>query len=99
MEIQKVIRVNLNDFEKSELINLALHKHRIFIKSQIENNIFIHPDEKYEQYINLDVILYTMYNLLMNECNEEEIIDHLNYQGVMHNFKWFCEDYGICYLI
>jgi hypothetical protein len=51
MEIQKVIRVNLNDFEKSELINLALHNHRLFLMYQIENNIYIHPDEKNEQYI------------------------------------------------
>ena len=97
MEIQKDFRVNLNDFEKSELINLSLHNHRIFLMTQIENNIFIHPDEKNEQYINLDFILHTMYNLLMNDKNENDIIDNLNNQGFMHNFKWFCEDYGISY--
>jgi len=97
MEIQKDFRVNLNDFEKSELINLSLHNHRIFLMTQIINNIFIHPDEKEEQYINLDFILHTMYNLLMSDKNENEIIDNLNNQGFMHNFKWFCEDYGIIY--
>jgi len=97
MEIQKDFRVNLNDFEKSELINLSLHNHRIFLMTQIINNIFIHPDEKEEQYINLDFILHTMYNLLMNDKNENDIIDNLNNQGFMHNFKWFCEDYGIIY--
>jgi hypothetical protein len=99
MEIQKVLRVNLNDFEKSELINLALHKHRIFIMTQIENNIYIHPDEKYEQYENLDFILYTMYNCLMLGYDESHIIDNLNNQGFMHSFKWFCEDYGIFQII
>jgi len=97
MEIAKVKRVNINDFEKSELINISLHKHRIFLMTQIENNIYIHPDEKNEQYVNLDVILYSFYHLLMNDCNEEEIFDNLNYQGCMHRFKWFCEDYGISY--
>ena len=99
MVIPKVLRVNINDFEKSELINLALHKHRIFLMTLIENNIYIHPDEKNEQYINLDLILHTMYNLLMSGYDESHIIDNLNNQGFMHNFKWFCEDYGICYLI
>jgi hypothetical protein len=97
MEIQKVLRVNINDFEKSELINLTLHNHRLFLMSEIENNIFIHPDNKYEQYVNLDFILYTMYNCLMLEYDESQIIDNLNNQGFMHNFKWFCEEYGICY--
>ena len=98
MEIQKVLRVNINDFEKSELINLALHKHRIFLMTQIENNIYIHPDEKNEQYINLDFILHTMYNLLMyDNFDESQIIENLKMCGFMHNFKWFCEDYGISY--
>jgi len=97
MEIQKDFRVNINDFEKSELINLTLHNHRIYLMTQIENNIYIHPDEKYEQYVNLDYILYTMYNCLMLDYDESQIIDNLNGQCVMHNFRWFCEEYSIFY--
>jgi hypothetical protein len=97
MEVQKVIRVNLNDFEKSELINFALHNHRIFLMTQIENNIYIHPDEKNEQYVNLDFILFTLYSCLMLGYDESHIIDNLNSQGFTHNFKWFCEEHGIHY--
>jgi hypothetical protein len=94
--INKIKRVNINDFEKSELINFALHKHRIFLMCLIENNIFIHPEEKHEQYVNIDYILHNLYYLLMNDNTDTDFMAHsLLQNGYAHNFLWFCEDYNL----
>ena len=86
-------RPNIDLFEKSELINFALHKQRLFFINLMNSNIFIHPDLKMEMHVNLDCIFYFIYNKLMDDINDYNIlVDGLKQEGYAVNFLEFCKD-------
>jgi hypothetical protein len=73
-KFQPIVKPDLERLEKSTLINLAIHQHRLFFNSLIIPNNNMDSIKKMEMIIELDNIFFTLYHFLMLDIEDENVI-------------------------
>lgn len=70
-KFQPIVKPDLERLEKSTLINLAIHQHRILFNNLIITNDNINTIKKVEMLIQIDNIFFTIYYFLMLNIEDE----------------------------
>jgi hypothetical protein len=73
-KFQPIVKPDLERLEKSSLINLAIHEHRLFFNSLAITNNIMDNNKKMEMIIELDNIFFTIYHFLMLDIEDENVI-------------------------